>query len=98
VDNAERYARGASDRRIRVALARDGKGVALSVEDAGPGVQGRDRARLFRPFTRGDDPDAPAGLGLGLTLVASLAAAHGGSVRHEARNPRGSVFRVSLPA
>ena len=110
VDNAERYSRDAEDRTIRVSLlplresaAGAGEtarvtGAEIAVADTGPGITATERRKLFRPFARGGGADSPAGLGLGLTLVASLVQAHGGTIRHEAREPRGSVFRVTLPA
>ena len=98
VDNAERYSRGAQDRTIEVEVASDGDHARISVADRGPGVGARDRRRLFRPFDRGRDPDAPSGLGLGLAIVAALAREMGGDVRHEPREGGGSVFTVRLPA
>ena len=50
----------------------------LEVEDEGPGVPPGDEARLFTPFftTRRD------GVGLGLSIVRSVAALHDGAVRY----------------
>jgi signal transduction histidine kinase len=99
VDNAERYGRSARNRTIHVRLERASeKSVEVRVIDHGPGVAAKSHRRLFRPFTRGRDPDAPSGLGLGLTLVASLARLHGGNVRHESTPGGGATFVVSLPA
>lgn len=97
-DNAERYSRDAADRSVRISVgpSADG-GIVLSVADRGPGVPARQRRRLFRPFARGEDPDGPAGLGLGLAMVAELARAHGGAARHEPREGGGSVFLVTFP-
>jgi len=97
VDNAERYSRGAQNRTIEVEVASDGDRARISVADRGPGVGARDRRRLFRPFDRGRNPDAPSGLGLGLAIVAALAREMGGDVRHEPREGGGSVFTVRLP-
>jgi signal transduction histidine kinase len=97
-DNAERYSRGAKDRTVRIAVEPAGDGGAvLSVADRGPGVPHAQRRRLFRAFTRGADPDGPAGLGLGLAMVAELARAHGGRAWYEPRDGGGSVFLVTFP-
>jgi signal transduction histidine kinase len=98
VDNAERYCRDAADRTVRVELRREaGAGVVLVVSDHGPGVPPRHRRRLFRPFVSTGGTDRPAGLGLGLTLVAALAAAHGGRASYADRAGGGAEFRVSFP-
>jgi signal transduction histidine kinase len=100
LDNAEKYSRGADDRRIHVALmpVAGANKVALAVTDHGPGIP-KDVARhLFRPFKRAVDPNGPPGLGLGLALVRSLARAHGGQVTHEGAPGGGTTFTVTLPS
>ncbi len=98
LDNAEKYGRGGADRTITVRLAQaDGKAV-LTVADRGPGIPPDDRRRLFTPFRRGADPDAPAGLGLGLAITRSLARAQGGDVTHADNPGGGSAFIVTFPA
>jgi two-component system sensor histidine kinase QseC len=77
VDNALHYA--ADGRVVRVAVAADGADVVLDVRDAGPGVGREHRARLGERFLRGRH-DGPAGSGLGLSIVARVAALHGGGV------------------
>lgn len=98
LDNAEKHTRNAADRSIHVALAPVSGGVELSVSDHGPGVARNARRRLFRPFARGNQTDAPAGLGLGLTLVRALVRAHGGEVRYADGAGGGARFVVTLPA
>jgi signal transduction histidine kinase len=81
LDNAEKYSRGAAERRVTLAGERKDDGsVELAVSDSGPGVA--DGARLFVPFSRGVGADGPAGLGLGLALSRSLARAMGGELAH----------------
>ena len=76
--NACRYARA----RVRLTLARDGTGYALTVEDDGEGVPVAERDSVFKPFTRLDTSRnrATGGHGLGLAIVARIAALHGGTV------------------
>lgn len=73
----------------------DGQRV-IEVTDDGPGVPDELRARIFDRFVRGAETRA-AGSGLGLSIVAAIAAAHGGSVMLEPSD-RGAWFRVRLPA
>ena len=100
LDNAEKYSRAAADRTIRVALAPvpGAPGLVLSVADRGPGIPADLRQRLFRPFERGADPDAPPGLGLGLALSRSLARAQGGELAWSAAEQGGAIFSVRFPA
>jgi signal transduction histidine kinase len=97
LDNAERYARGAEDRAIRMRVVAAGAGAAIEVSDRGPGISARQGRRLFRPFARGKDPQAPAGMGLGLAIVAALAKEQGASVRYSSRPGGGSIFEVAFP-
>lgn len=60
--------------------ARDGQ-VALTIADNGPGVADGDRERIFQRFARLDHSRSTSGYGLGLNMVAAIAAAHGGGVR-----------------
>lgn len=98
LDNAEKYGRGAADRSITVRLSPVEGKIALTVSDRGPGIPSDARRRLFAPFKRGADPDAPAGLGLGLAITRSLARAQGGDVTHADNPGGGSVFTLTLHA
>ncbi|MEU9987929.1 HAMP domain-containing sensor histidine kinase [Streptomyces sp. NPDC048045] len=72
----------------------------LSVHDDGPGVPEDVRPDVFERFTRAEHrrrPDASgAGAGLGLSIVAAVVEAHGGSVGLESR-PGDTAFTVLLP-
>jgi len=95
LDNAEKYARVASDRAIRLAASELGDAVEVVVEDRGPGVA--DPRALFQPFSRVHSKDGPAGLGLGLALSRSLARAMGGDLTYRPRPGGGSRFALRLP-
>jgi two-component system OmpR family sensor kinase len=71
----------------------------VEVADRGPGIDPADSARVFERFYRADDSRSreAGGSGLGLSIVASIVAAHGGSVTVAQRDGGGAVFRVALP-
>jgi signal transduction histidine kinase len=70
------------------------------VEDQGPGIPARDRRRIWEPYRRLQrDVDAKRpGSGIGLAVVAELAALHGGRAWVESTSTGGASFRVLLPA
>ncbi|WP_082524522.1 nitrogen regulation protein NR(II) [Pseudorhodoferax sp. Leaf274] len=65
----------------------------FSVADCGAGIAPEVAQRLFTPFftTKAE------GMGLGLSLCRTVVEQHGGSMVYEARQPRGTVFRFTLP-
>ena len=73
--------------------------IVLSVSDRGSGIDPSIRDHLFTRFTRAATSEAgrPEGLGLGLAIVSSIAAAHGGSVDVRSTVGKGSTFRVFVP-
>ncbi|MNL12792.1 Swarming motility regulation sensor protein RssA [compost metagenome] len=71
---------------IAVTLSETENGYELSVEDEGPGINEKDRHRLFERFySRGN----VQGAGLGLTIVQAIADRVGGQIRLENRSPTG---------
>ncbi len=97
LDNAEKYSRSRSDRRVVVRLVADPPSARVTVADNGPGISRRARHGLFSPFQRPADPDAPAGLGLGLALARSLALAQEGDLRLVDGSGAGATFELTLP-
>jgi two-component system OmpR family sensor kinase len=85
--------------RAVVRLRRDGDAVVLEVEDAGPGLSEEQTAHVFERFYRGDPSRSRdhGGAGLGLAIVAAIAAAHGGSVEVASTPGAGTTFRLRLP-
>lgn len=79
----------------------------LVVENSGPVVPESQVSGLFEPFRRLTPQGTPAdrsarstrspGAGLGLSIVRSVAAAHGGTVRARPRDGGGLVVRIRLP-
>ena len=76
----------------------------LLIEDDGMGIPPGKRERIFEPFTRLDPSRSrdSGGCGLGLAIVASIAAKHGGTVELLESTPQtarlaGACFRIQLP-
>lgn len=73
----------------------------LRVEDTGPGIDEKDRERIFDKFyqARRDDtrPEKSRGSGLGLAICKHIVERYEGSIRAEGRTPHGTSFVVELP-
>ncbi len=95
LENARRY----SPHEVTLALRRTpSNALEVQVLDRGPGVPDHLRQRIFEPFYRlPGASERDGGVGLGLSLVHSIAQGHGGSVRCEARVGGGACFILLLP-
>ena len=96
LENARRYSQG----EITLSLAKQGNLVEIRVEDQGPGVPEAQRERIFEKFYRlPGASERSGGVGLGLSLVRSIAERHGGTVDCEERRDGGSgaSFVIRLP-
>jgi len=71
-------------------------GVAVTVEDDGPGVPPEIAARIFEPFFT--TKPAGEGTGLGLSICQGIVKEHGGRLTLVPTKRRGAVFQVELPA
>ena len=81
---------------LRVSARSDGARVRLTVSNGGPRIACGDAARLTEPFRRLDR--TAGGFGLGLSIVRSVAAAHGGTIEIRAPEAGGLEVQIELPA
>jgi heavy metal sensor kinase len=82
---------------VKVSLIAGFENVALIVEDTGVGISLEHLPHIFDRFYRVPSADAEKGLGLGLSFVAWIAKAHGGTVNVESTLKEGTRFTVLLP-
>lgn len=82
---------------VRLRVSGDAEWVVFEVEDTGPGISPRDRARIFDPFWRGPEGADEARVGLGLSIARRLAERLGGTLEVESERDQGSRFTVKLP-
>jgi PAS domain S-box-containing protein len=77
---------------LRLRTAREGNGVAIRVDDDGPGVE--DVERIFEPHYT----TKVKGLGLGLAIARQIVEEHGGTIRAESVPGSGTSVSIHLPA
>jgi signal transduction histidine kinase len=65
----------------------------VAVRDSGPGIGPGNLERVFEAFYT----TKASGMGMGLSICRSIIDAHGGRLWAEANEPRGAVFRFTLP-
>jgi len=96
VDNAVRYNADAGDVWVGTGTANGSS--RLTVENTGPALSPDDAERIFQPFQRLDGRTSHDGVGLGLTLVQSIAALHDGTVVARPREGGGLAVTVTFPS
>jgi signal transduction histidine kinase len=84
---------------ITIAVERDARQVAITVDDQGPGIPAAERNEIWTPFRRlGEQDGVDGGRGLGLSIVRSLVEWQGGKVAVTDAPGGGARFVVTLPA
>ena len=79
---------------IASASAENIAGVAVEIQDSGPGVPAELREQIFNPFFTSKEN----GVGLGLSIVAKIVDDHRGAIRLKSQPGEGACFHVFLPA
>lgn len=82
---------------VSITVSRIDKGVAITVEDTGEGLQDGETEKLFDKFYRSPAGRPHAGLGLGLSIARGIVELHGGSVHAEGGVGHGARFIIMLP-
>jgi signal transduction histidine kinase len=96
VDNAVRYNTAPGDIWIST---RTMAGISqLTVANTGPVIPPAEVGRLFQPFQRLSDRTSHDGFGLGLAIVASIVAIHGGTATARPRDDGGLSVTVAIPS
>jgi signal transduction histidine kinase len=97
LDNAVKYSPGRPT--VWVETKTEGRNLAVTVRDEGPGVQRAERRQIFEKFARGAaarDTNVK-GTGIGLSMARHIARAHGGEIRVESQAGLGSTFTLVVP-
>jgi two-component system, OmpR family, sensor kinase len=84
---------------VRVQVSRANGSAVIEIEDSGPGMSAEETERVFERFYRADQTRSrtSGGVGLGLSIVAAVAEAHGGTVSARSEPGHGATFQIRLP-
>jgi signal transduction histidine kinase len=80
-------------RELLISTEQDRSDVLFVVRDSGPGIDPTQLERLFEAFYT----TKPNGTGMGLSICRSIIDVHGGRLWAGANEPRGAVFRFTMP-
>jgi len=99
VDNACKYAAGATEKIIHLEALCEPKSAMLRVRDHGQGISEQGARRLFQPFSKSAHEAAHSapGVGLGLALCRRLSRSMGGDLRLDRLVKGGACFVLTLP-
>ena len=81
---------------LTVTTKASGRRVRVTVADTGPGIPPADHRKIFDPFYT--TKEGGGGMGLGLSISATIVQNHGGRLAVSSRPGRGAAFTVDLPA
>lgn len=97
LDNAIKYTAGGGS--VDILVRRFPLNAVVEVRDTGAGIPAKAAPHIFDRFYRADKARShhPGGAGLGLSIVKSICAAHGGQVSVESQEGHGACFRLELP-
>ena len=97
IDNAGKYS--PPGKKIKISLSKTKTSLVISVKDSGVGIAKKDLPKLFRKFSRVDNPlsIAAGGTGLGLYWAKKIIRLHRGSISVTSTPNQGSTFAITLP-
>lgn len=82
---------------VEVQIYVENSQAVVAVADRGPGIPQSEREAVLRPFGRMKMHADVPGMGLGLTIVSSVAEAHGGHLEIDDREGGGALVKLVLP-
>ncbi|MEL7021729.1 MAG: HAMP domain-containing sensor histidine kinase, partial [Bacteroidota bacterium] len=97
VENAVKYSSKPAHIVVKIYCKKES--ICIEVADHGIGITDKDKKRIFDKFYRvgSEDTRKTKGTGLGLYIVHQLVKTHGGTIVVKDNQPRGTIFKISLP-
>lgn len=95
ISNAIKYSR--PNPQVSVKLSLMNTKIEISISDNGIGIPPEDQNKLFQPFFRASNTRTIEGNGLGLNIAKEALLLHGGDIRFESVQNKGTTFFLYLP-
>ncbi len=97
IDNAHKYSSPNTIIRITITLTR--RSLKISIKDEGIGIYKKDMPKLFKKFSRIENPlsTTAGGTGLGLYWVQKVIELHQGTIAVHSKYRKGTEFIITLP-
>lgn len=97
LENAAKYSPKGDE--VNIVLNKIGRQIIVEIADKGIGIADDDKDKVFEKFYRvgSEDTRRTKGTGLGLYIVKNIIMAHKGTIQILDNQPKGSIFKVSLP-
>lgn len=95
IDNAIKFS--PPDTNIEILFREDKHHIVLTIADAGIGISGKEKDKIFERFYRVKKSSQYSGSGLGLSIVKWVSDLHEGNIRLEDNEPQGLRFELCFP-
>lgn len=97
IDNASKYSLHGST--VVISVKKYGRNLLVRVKDQGVGIDQQDQDKLFKKFSRIDNPLSTlvGGTGLGLYWAKEIIDLHGGTIEVDSQVKKGTTFTIRLP-
>lgn len=85
--------------KVEIAIRKLGQNAAVDIRDSGPGIQPREKERVFEAFFQGEAVAEGhiKGTGLGLSIARDYVQAHGGEISVNEKSASGAHLMLRLP-
>ena len=94
IDNALKYAN-----KVEIKLNKKNTNLFIIIDDDGPGIPGKERENVFKPFYKINKgrADSKSSVGLGLSIASDIVRSHGGNIMLEKSKMNGLRVKIFLP-
>lgn len=97
LENSLKFRHNEREPLIEISSSSSDKGVLLSLQDNGIGMEAQYHQEIFQPFKRLHPKDVYPGSGIGLAICQKIILCHQGSITVNSQLDQGTCFEISFP-